>query len=112
MFGEPCVGGVLACEDLQVALIANLPARIDVDPNSHRTIFHQWFLCSSLLPPSQSRLKHTGGMDRDCASHSFQCPNLDCSEKYVVVIKDQPPDKSPRCVECDTPFLAKDDRGF
>jgi hypothetical protein len=55
-----------------------------------------------------ARLTHIATMDLDNdAPHAFRCPNLDCSAQYVALPKEYPPDKAPRCIDCDTPFLAK-----
>jgi hypothetical protein len=46
-------------------------------------------------------------MNQDDKTYSFCCPNLNCEAQYVAIRKDRAPDKKPRCIECDTPFLAK-----
>jgi hypothetical protein len=40
--------------------------------------------------------------------YPYRCPKLECGAKYFATTKDEAPDKKPRCIECDTPFLAKD----
>jgi hypothetical protein len=40
--------------------------------------------------------------------YNFKCPNLDCGAEYVAVQREQGPQSSPRCIECATPFLAKE----
>jgi hypothetical protein len=40
--------------------------------------------------------------------YNFKCPNLDCGAEYVAVQREQGPQSSPRCIECTTPFLAKE----
>jgi hypothetical protein len=57
----------------------------------------------SLLEPTRAYW----AMDQDATSHSFRCPNLECNAQYVALSKDEAPDARPRCIDCDTPFLAK-----
>ena len=40
--------------------------------------------------------------------YNFKCPNLDCGAEYVAVQREQGPLRSPRCIECAMPFLAKE----
>jgi hypothetical protein len=40
--------------------------------------------------------------------YNFKCPNLDCGAEYVAVKREQGPQRPPRCIECATPFLAKE----
>jgi hypothetical protein len=48
-------------------------------------------------------------MKQDDLSHyGFRCPNLECGAQYVALDKDDAPAEKPRCVNCETPFLAKD----
>jgi hypothetical protein len=35
VFAKPCLGGDLVCKDLQVILVSNLLARVDLNPNGH-----------------------------------------------------------------------------
>jgi len=46
-------------------------------------------------------------MTDDDAPRSFRCPNPNCTAEYIAIPKDQAPDKKPRCLACDTPFMAK-----
>ena len=45
-------------------------------------------------------------------SHStpyyYKCPNLQCRAEYVAVQRSDASLRKPKCVECVTPFLAKD----
>jgi hypothetical protein len=73
---------------------------VGVDPDRYAR------LQSSPLPPNLARRMHIEVMDLASeAPHAFQCPNLGCNAKYVALPKDHAPDKSPRCTECNTPFL-------
>ena len=40
--------------------------------------------------------------------YNFKCPNLNCGAEYVAVQRSQGPQRAPRCIECATPFLAKE----
>ena len=40
--------------------------------------------------------------------YNFKCPNLNCGAEYVAVQRSQGPQRAPRCIECTTPFLAKE----
>jgi hypothetical protein len=51
-------------------------------------------------------------MTEDNAHHSFRCPNIDCTAQYVALAKDHAPDQKPRCIDCNTPFLAKSNGRF
>ena len=42
------------------------------------------------------------------AAYNFKCPNLACGAEYVAVKREQGPQSPPRCIECATPFLAKE----
>jgi ribosomal protein S27AE len=46
-------------------------------------------------------------MTEEVEPYTYRCPNLECKEQYAAILKDQAPEKRPRCVDCDTPFLAK-----
>jgi len=43
---------------------------------------------------------------------NFKCPRLDCKTFYVVSRAPESPARPPRCVVCDTPFLAKDEEQY
>ena len=58
------------------------------------------------------RLTHTGAMKQDLAHYAFRCPNLECGAQYVALAKDHAPAEKARCVECETPFMAKDKGRF
>ena len=47
-------------------------------------------------------------MTENGESHSFQCPKLGCAAQYVALLRDDKPDTPPRCLRCDTPFLAQE----
>ena len=51
-------------------------------------------------------------MQQDLDHYSFRCPNLQCRAQYVALAKSHAPDEKPRCIECDTPFLARDNGRF
>jgi hypothetical protein len=41
--------------------------------------------------------------------YNFKCPNPACGAEYVAVQRaQQEPERGPRCIECATPFLAKE----
>ena len=40
--------------------------------------------------------------------YNFKCPNLACKAEYVAVQRAKGPHRPPRCIECATPFLAKE----
>ena len=39
---------------------------------------------------------------------SFKCPKVDCRTFYVVSHHSERPQRQPRCLVCNTPFLEKD----
>ena len=43
---------------------------------------------------------------------SFKCPQVQCRTFYAVTSATEKPERAPRCVVCDTPFLAKDGISF
>lgn len=40
--------------------------------------------------------------------YNFKCPNLACRVEYVAVHRKHSPERKPRCIECETPFLARE----
>ena len=40
--------------------------------------------------------------------YNFKCPNLACGAEYVAVKRAQKPQLAPRCIQCATPFLARE----
>ena len=40
--------------------------------------------------------------------YNYKCPNLQCRAEYVAVQRSDASLRKPKCVECATPFLAKD----
>jgi hypothetical protein len=40
--------------------------------------------------------------------YSFRWPNLACGAEYVAVKGAQKPQLAPRCIQCSTPFLARE----
>jgi hypothetical protein len=47
-------------------------------------------------------------MNSQDAPRHFRCPNLECGLEYFASAKDEAPATKPACIECGTPFLAKD----
>jgi hypothetical protein len=47
-------------------------------------------------------------MATSAQTYNFKCPNLTCGAEYVAVHRAQAPQRAPRCIECATPFLAKE----
>jgi hypothetical protein len=45
-------------------------------------------------------------------SSSFKCPQVRCRTFYAVTLATEKPDRVPRCVVCDTPFLARDGASY
>ena len=43
---------------------------------------------------------------------SFKCPQVRCRTFYAVTSATEKPDRAPRCVVCNTPFLARDGTSF
>jgi hypothetical protein len=41
--------------------------------------------------------------------YNYKCPNLDCRAEYVAVRSESAPQRAPRCIECQTPFLAMEE---
>jgi hypothetical protein len=40
--------------------------------------------------------------------YNYRCPNPECRAEYVAVQRTVATLRRPRCIECATPFLAKD----
>jgi hypothetical protein len=51
-------------------------------------------------------------MQQDITQYGFRCPNLECGVQYAAVAEDHAPAETPRCGQCGTPFLAKDEGRF
>jgi hypothetical protein len=47
-------------------------------------------------------------MPTSAQPYNFKCPNLNCGAEYVAVQRVQGHQRAPRCIECATPFLAKE----
>jgi hypothetical protein len=45
-------------------------------------------------------------------ARQFRCPNLNCRTDYFSVLQAEAPVSKPRCVECNTPFMAKEKGRF
>jgi hypothetical protein len=45
-------------------------------------------------------------------SSSFKCPQVRCRTFYAVTPATEEPDRAPRCVVCNTPFLARDGASY
>ena len=43
---------------------------------------------------------------------SFKCPQVRCRTFYAVTPATEEPDRAPRCVVCNTPFLARDGASY
>lgn len=43
---------------------------------------------------------------------TFKCPQVRCRTFYAVTVAPESPDRAPRCVICNTPFMAKDGASY